>query len=702
MRGPMDFRMAYHAVLERLWLVMLIFVIGTVLTAVHLHRAPRIYLATSTLEVEQQEEKVVKFDKIQQTDLLQDDMVQTIVQTIPSRPVLEHVVRENQLTKVFASPGGMEATVDQAVGRLGGMVNVKLRRGTRLIDAGVAGTNPALCEKLANSLLEQYIRFTFEQQAKSAQVASKFLLDEAARLKGKLQESETKLQAYKEEKKSISLEDRHDIVTARLKELSQRVNEAKNTRTRLEIQNAAVQALGTNVTALMALPAIAEDKAIAEVSLTFSKLQNDFSSIQQRYKERHPKYIQAYSQLKDWGDTLTNEVLKAAQTVKVSYEGALTTERALEKALKEQETQALELSKLGVQYNVLQREIESDRALYDAVLTRLKETSLTKDLKSDQVRILQFATTPTSPVSPNVGRIMLLGLIGSLAAGIALVLGIRTVDTTIKTVDEAERMVGLPTLGAVQYLHHLRDPRKQLVVREDAQSAGAEAFRSLRTSIFMLGRQENRRTLLFTSAIPGEGKTFCSVNYAMCLAQAGQKTVLIDADLRRPAVERAMTGQRTESHGVTDFLTGQKGLQDIIRPGPHENMFYIPAGTTAPNPAELLAQGGFAALLEEVLRKCDRIVVDSAPVHAVSDTLLLAPLLQTVILVIRAGRTPWKASARAIEAIQKSGVSVSGLVLNGIRVPRLGGYGYDTYYYYSYNKGYGRKGVYGEGQRSPA
>src|SRR5262249_52717967 len=157
--------------------------------------------------------------------------------------------------------------------------------------------------------------------------------------------------------------------------------EARNTRTRREIENKEVEALGTNVTALLALPAIASDRGIADVSLTFSKIQNEFSTIQQRYKERHPKYVQAFSQLKDWGETLTNEVLKAAQTVKASYESARSTEEALEKALKEQEGQALELSKLGVQYNVLQREIESDRALYDSVLTRLKETTLTKDLK---------------------------------------------------------------------------------------------------------------------------------------------------------------------------------------------------------------------------------------------------------------------------------------------------------------------------------
>jgi succinoglycan biosynthesis transport protein ExoP len=693
-RPPLDLQTIYHALLERLWLVALCFVIAAVLTAAQIHRAPRIYAATATLQVEQQEEKVVKFEKIQQEDLRFLDMLQTIVQTVASRPVLERVVQENQLSQVFLSPQGIEPTRDEAVVILERWVDVRLRRGTRLIDVTVANTDPALCEKLANSVVKQYIKFSFEQQARSSEVASEFLVEEAQRLKRKLQESETRLQAYKEEVKSISLEDRHDIVTSRLKELSQRVNEAKAAGTRMEVEEAQVENLGTNVEALLVLPVVANDPIVANISMTLSKLQNDFSTIQQRYKEKHPKYIQALGQLKDWGETLTNAVLKISQTVQAAYENAKSAETALERALHEQESLALELGKQGVQYNVLQREVESDRALYDSVLTRLKETTLTKDLQADKVRMLQFANTPRTPISPNVRKLLMIGLTGGLSMGIALVLGLRSIDTSLKTVDQVEEFLRLPALAAIQYLGGVKDPARQLVVQEQAQSTGAEAFRTLRTAVSMLGRQETRRTLLLTSAVPQEGKTFCSVNFALCLAQAGKRTVLIDADLRRPAVERALIGQKTDAPGVTDFLTGQKGLPDVIHSTKHENLFYIPAGATAPNPAELLAQGGFGPLLEEVLSKCDRVVVDSAPIHAVSDTLLLLATVQTVLIVVRAGKTPWRSSARAIEAVEKAGSVVSGVVLNGIKIPKIGRYGYDTYYYYSYHRGRGHKGGY--------
>jgi polysaccharide biosynthesis transport protein len=698
-RATMDLRTVYHALLEKLWLILLCFVISAVFTAAHLQRAPRIYAATATLQVEQQEEKVVKFEKVQQEDLRFLDMLQTIAQTISSRPVLERVVQEHNLTQLFTSPQGIEPSKDEAVSMLGKMVDVRLRRGTRLLDVTVASTNPGLCEKLANSIIKQYIRFGFEQQSASSQIASEFLLEEAQRLKKKLQESEGKLQAYKEEVKSISLEDRHDIITSRLKELSQRVNEAKIARTRIEVDYAQVQALGTNVHDLLILPAVANDATIANISMTLSKLQNEFSNLQQRYKEKHPKYIQAQGQVKDWGDTLTNAVLKIAQTIQATYENAKNGESALDKSLHEQEALAMELSKQGVQYNVLQREIESDRTLYDSVLTRLKETTMTKDLQADKVRILQFATTPRQPISPNTQKVLMMGLVGGLAIGIALVLGIRSLDTTMKTVDQVEEALHLPVVTAIQYLPEVRNPKKQLVVQEHAQSSGAEAFRSLRTAVSMLGRQEARRTLLFTSAVPQEGKTFCSVNFALCLAQAGLRTLMIDLDLRRPSVERTLTGKRGETAGVTDFLTGQKPLSEIIQATQNANLFYISAGTTAPNPAELLAQGGFAGLLEEVLRKCDRVVVDSAPIHAVSDTLLLVDHVQTVLVVMRAGKTPWKATSKAVDSLRKAGAPIGGIVLNGIKVPKFGHYGYDTYYYYSYHKGYGHKGVYGEGKK---
>jgi capsular exopolysaccharide synthesis family protein len=209
----------------------------------------------------------------------------------------------------------------------------------------------------------------------------------------------------------------------------------------------------------------------------------------------------------------------------------------------------------------------------------------------------------------------------------------------------------------------------------------------------MLGRDENRRTFLFTSALPEEGKTFCSTNFSLCLAQQGLRTVIIDGDLRRPAVEQALTKERGKRRGVTDYLTGQARLDEVICSTGHKDFYFIPAGTMAPNPAELLAQGHFEALIDEALTKFDRVVVDSAPIHAVSDTLVMLDRIQTVCLVVRAGKTPRKAVQRSIFLLKQAEAVMGGVILNRMRKRRNVGYNY--YYDYSYKGSYSGKGVYG-------
>jgi capsular exopolysaccharide synthesis family protein len=225
---------------------------------------------------------------------------------------------------------------------------------------------------------------------------------------------------------------------------------------------------------------------------------------------------------------------------------------------------------------------------------------------------------------------------------------------------------------------------------------GAEAFRTLRTALSMLGRVEDRRVFLFTSAMPAEGKTFCSLNYSASLAQMSLKTLLIDADLRRPAVEICLKGKEQGTAGVTDYLTGKKALLDVVQKTDLENLHFVSAGTTAPNPAELLAQDGLSAMIEDALRHYDRVVVDSAPIHAVSDTLLIVKSVQTVCLVVRAAKTSGRSVMRCIQLLQAAEAPLSGVILNRMPVRRGLGYGYySPYYDYSYHGKYSKKGVYG-------
>ena len=679
--------------MERLWLVATCVVLAVLITAGYIRRQPTLYSASAVVQVEQDEARVVKVEKFQSEDLRFPDALRTIEQTLKSRTVLERVVETLKLTQdpSFLSTKA-EPTKDTAAAMLDRMVGVRLRKGTRLLDVSVVHPNPQLAATIANTVVTEYVSQGYEQNAAVSVEATTFLSKEGRRLQLKLDESEKELQSFRDRSKSVSLEERNDIVTARLKELNGKLTEVNSTTLRFKAELAQVEKLGTNVAALLVLPAVNADPVVGEAKSALSKLDSDFASLKGRYKEAHPKYIQMVSTIETWRTALTNAVLKVPQSFRSAYESATASEAALQEELERQEVLSRQLTKDLTEYHRLARDVDGNRALYDAVQQRLKEATLTRDLKPSKVQLNARAIVPAKPFSPNKTQLMIRGTLAGIALGVLLALGINALDSSIKTVDDAEEYLHLPVLSAVPRIKE--NQGQVLVMSADAKSPAAEAFRTLRTSVSMLGRAEHRRTFLVTSAVPQEGKTFSSLNFSLCLAQQGLKTVVIDGDLRRPAIEKSLVPNGPRRPGVTEYLTGQKRFEEVVQPFSHENFFYIPAGTIAPNPAELLAQRNFDQLIDEALLTFDRVVVDSAPVHAVSDTLLMLHKIQTVIVVVRSGKTPRKAVARAVEMLRKAEAPLAGVVLNRQARRRLTG-GYDPYYSYSYEAKYSEKGVYG-------
>ena len=697
-QSSFDFRIFTYTLLEKSWVILICLAAAAFWTLGYLQRAPILFSSTATLQVEQDDEKVVNIQAIRQEDTRSQEVLRTIEQNLQSRAILERTVDLAKLGEDarFVSTQGERPSRESLAGALAGMVTVRLRRGTRLIDVLVVHTNAQITAKVANAIVQAYMEENYEQYTNMSSRGNSFLTTEQDRLAKKLHASEIALDEYKKKSGTISLDEKLDVVAPKLKELSQRYTDAQNSLIKLETEFAQLQKMGTNDLAkMMVLSLTSNDREVMEAQGNLTKVEADFIALKQRYKEKHPKYIQANTQVEEYRKSFTNAVLRVPHTAQAALESARINAEALKKAMQEQEAVAQDLSKQAIQYNVLKREVETDQKLYEGILTRLKETGLTQKLYSEKIRVVQPAFAASSPFSPNRSRILTQGLLAGLVGGILLVLFINSLDTSLKTVDQAEHYLQLPVLSAIPQIKEVKGGKGAIVVSEDAKSMGAEAFRSLRTSLSMLGREEERKVFLFTSAIPQEGKTFCSVNYSGCLAQQGLKTLLIDCDLRRPAVELALLGKKTKNVGVTDYLIGTKKLNEIIQPTFLENFFYIPAGTTAPNPAELLAQGGFNGLLDEACLQFDRVVVDSAPVHAVSDTLMVLDRVQTVCIVVRANKTSRKGVARAIKMLHGAGAPVAGVLLNRLPRRRGRGYYYDPYYDYSYHSSYGEKGVYG-------
>ncbi len=687
-----DVKRLYHTLLERSWLVAVCLVLAVLLTAGYIQRQPVLYVASAVVQIEQEEARVVKVEKFQADDLRWMDALRTIEQMLKSRGVLERVVETLKLGQnpAFYS-GPAEPTKDQLVTMLDRMVKVTLRKGTRLMDIAAVHPNPDLAAKIANAVVTEYVTLGYELNSAVSEEATGFLSKEARRLKMRMEETEATLQQFRDRTKSVSLEERNDIVTARLKELNVKLTEANSATLRLRAELAQVEKLGTNVEALLVMPSVTADLSVAQARGALTKLESDFASLQGRYKFAHPKYIQMEKEMDTWRTALTNAVLKVPHSFRSAYESATASETALQQELARQEETSRQLTKDLTEYQRLARDVEGNRALYDAVQQRLKEAALTRELKPSKVQLSTRATPPALPFSPNKKDLMTRGIVAGLLFGVFLALGLNALDSSFKTVDDAEEYLHLPVLCTVP-----KSPSGSsvLVVDNNAQSPGAEAFRTMRTSVSMLGRAEDRRTFLFTSALPQEGKTFCSLNFSLCLAQQGLKTLVIDGDLRRPAIEKSLVTDGPRRPGVTEYLAGQKKFDELIHQHGHEKFFYLPAGTPAPNPAELLAQGNFDTLIEEALQHFDRVVVDSAPIHAVSDTLIMMRQIRTVCVVVRSGKTPRKAVGRAVELLYKANAPLAGVILNRQARRRFTG-GYDPYYSYSYDGKYSEKGVYG-------
>jgi succinoglycan biosynthesis transport protein ExoP len=696
-----DVRRTWHALIERAWLFPLCLVISLALGFAYLRRAPVLYSATATLQVQQDQAPVFKIDNVQFQDLQALDFLQTIAQTLKTRPLLARVAESNHLAADprFFSASDKPDTGEDLVGVLDRLTTVKLRRGTRLIDVTVKHSNPQLTALLANSLVDEFISDNAEQHVTTGADANQILKKEAERLQEKLRTSEVALQTYREtNSEAFSLDDRQNTVVAALKELSTKVTEAKSARIKLESDYNQVLTLGNNPEALVTLPTVAANVSVLASKQNLIKAESEFAGLKQRYKEKHPKYIQAQTQLAALRNDLAESILKAAQSLKASLEAARASETSLESALRAQEASALGLNNLAIQYGVLSREMESDRALYESVLRSMKETSVTKEIKPMQIRVVQPAFTPKKPFSPRRAMIAALSGVGGIFAGFLLVLGLSALDTSMKTVDEAESRLGFPVLACISNLKEVKKKKHPLVVLNEPHSSGAEAMRTLRTNLSMLGRAEDRRVFLFTSAMPQEGKTFCSVNYAASLAQLGLKVLLIDGDLRKPSVETVLMGKDQDTPGVTDYLTGKKSFEEVVQPSVLPGLFFISGGTTAPNPAELLAKDGLGELIERALKTYDRVVLDSAPIHAVSDTLLMLKNVQTVCLIIYAARTSARSVGRCVQLLKGAQAPLSGLVLNRMPLRRKLGYGYyyySPYYDYRYHGKYAKKGVYG-------
>ncbi len=665
----LDWSDLIHRLREKSWLVLLCGLAGLCAVTFYVRDVPRVYRATAVLQIDPLAQGVLGFDAGTKDDFGTESAVATVLEGLHSRALLTRVAELNHLNEdrnfAPAAPDGGALSIESAAQRLGGMIDVQVRKGTQLVDVAVSHGNAQIAQTLANSLVNEFIQSRIEQRAASSQAVMTFLLKEAERLKGKLQRSDEAMQAYKEQHDALSLEERQDTVVAKLRSQASELNDAKAARIRLEAATSEIQAAAGKPDILLANPVVNAYPTVSALRQRIQALQTQILTLGLRYTEKHPKMIQTRAQLGEAKAALQDAALQVPQAITSEYERALATERSFEKALQDQERLALGLDKQGINYKVLTREMETDRALYDALLRRLKETDVAKGVELQNVRLFEAALLPDAPLPQHRSRQILFGAIGGIGLGMAIVLACFFLDNSWKTVDQAETATSLPVLAAIPLCGRMRPEAVGRLLLDQPASAVAEAFRFLRTSLFLKARKPGRAVFLLTSATPGEGKTFCAVNVAVSFAQQGWNTLLIDADLRSPDAGSALLGDPS-APGIGEYLLDKVSFPEVVHPTQTPNLAVIPAGCNTPQPGEMLSSLHFTRLVGEARANFELIVIDSAPILAVSDTLLLLEHADTVCLVARLGSVSPKSVLRARQVLAQHDRYPIGLILNGV------------------------------------
>jgi polysaccharide biosynthesis transport protein len=664
-----DFGYVFRLLLSRAWFIILVVLLALAAAITYLTLAPKIYTAFATVEVQQEADKVTNITDIDKEEYKNNDALKTVEQSLLSDTLLLRVVKANGLDKdpEFAPPTKDGSTYSdmELAALMSKKLSVLLRRGTRLIDIYVDDKDPQRAAQLARSMVKEYEALNWDEKATDIRAGNDALIQEADRLKDKLHKSEQALQQYREEQHAVSLEDRQNIVVEKLKELNQKVTEARSERLKLESDIATIQHVNKkNPEQLLLLSSVASLPVVADLRKEISDKEADFAQINEHFGQLHPKYIEAQAELQDLKQTLNRTLLNSANLVMQSYQAAKATEDKLEAELKDQENAALELNKIAIPYSVLTREEESDQTMYEAVLRRMKETNVKQNVEENNIRLIEDPLVPVSPSKPSKLKILAFAVLGGLIISCGTVFALDMANTSMRNVSQVEELLRLPVLTSIP-----RSKRRHLdrtpVVSADPASHEAEAFRSLRTALSFLGPEKDFKTVLFTSANPGEGKTYCSLNAAAALAQLGLRTLLIDADLRRPRLSKALLHD-PKTPGLTACLSGRASLLQCCQPTNTENLFILGAGERANRPAELLASGDLAGLLSEAKLHFDRIVLDSAPINAVSDTQLVAREIEFVCLVIWARKTPRGALIRACDHLGWANHTPDAVVLNRV------------------------------------
>ena len=673
-----NLRHYWYVLLERRWLVISAYIVTLALTMTYLYTAPKIYRSQVRLQIDPESESAVNLGNLVvrtgQADL---EYLQTQYRNLLSRSLLAKVIKRERLSEDTRYQKHLDVALALAED-----ISVAPLRLTRLVDVGVEHTSGSKAAAIANALAEEFQDWMGNQRQERTSGMLFFLRNQAAGLEGEVTKAEEDLHNYRMRTKYVSLEKGDSIIAEALRQSQGSYVEAKS---RAQTAQTVIDELTRHLAEgkpIEAFPAISSDTQVKSLQGQLAIQENEMAGLLKRYKDKYPSVIQTKSRIEETRRALERAAKGLVGVLQAEAQLAKANETNLAANVAEWENRQMEWNRAKMEYDVLSRKAETKKALYNAVLSKVSEIDVVAREKVNNIRIVDKAVAPATPVKPKVPLVIALGAVGGLALFVSFL------DDSIKSQDDVETYLRLPFLGYVPNIKSNSLTERYQLSHVHAQSNVAESFRTIRAAITLGSRGDRYKLLSVTSSVPSEGKSTVAANLAIVLAQTGLRTLLVDADLRRPSVHQGF-GLRGVA-GLVAYLSGTaSSIEDVSLKTEIPNLDIVCCGSTPSQPSELLSSKRMADFLQEAARSYDRVVVDCPPVSAVSDPLIIASLTDGVLVVTKFNKVRRDVARRTIQRLVDAGIQPCGVVINDIDFEGRDAYYYSYYYYQNrYYKGY--------------